>query len=164
MGDIGTKRTPAAARRLTLAFGLVASLLVAACAQTQASGTAGGSVATVGGSATRPASAASASTSMIDALIGNAPCRADSECRVIGVGAQACGGPSGYRAWSAAATDGRRLAAVVERDAEIRRTRMGQDGRNSTCEVKPVPAAICLRAGPESPGRCTLAPNRLPMQ
>jgi len=94
----------------------------------------------------------------IEQLIGDAACSSDSECRVIGVGALACGGPEAYRAWSIAKTDARVLEEAVARDAAIRRREIERAGMQSTCVVKPVPAVRCLLA-PERAGvgRCMLA-------
>ena len=69
-----------------------------------------------------------AAMEQIDALIGDAPCRGDDECRVIGVGAKACGGPDAYRAWSATHTDARLLDSLVARDAAARRAAMERLG------------------------------------
>lgn len=82
----------------------------------------------------------------IEQLIGDAACNNDSECRVIGVGALACGGPEAYRAWSVGQTNARVLEEAVARDAAIRRQQIERAGMLSTCAVKPVPAVRCTRA------------------
>jgi hypothetical protein len=95
----------------------------------------------------------------IEQLIGNAACSTDSECRVIGVGAQACGGPEAYRAWSITQTDARALQDTVARDAAARKEEIERAGMLSTCAIKPVPAVSCMRAQQQaSAGRCALAP------
>ncbi len=93
----------------------------------------------------------------IEQLIGEAACSSDSECRVIGVGALACGGPEAYRAWSIAQTNARVLEEMVARDAAIRRQQIERAGMLSTCAVKPVPAVQCMRAQERTGvGRCVL--------
>ncbi len=93
----------------------------------------------------------------IEQLIGDAACSSDSECRVIGVGALACGGPEAYRAWSTAQTNARTLEEAVARDAAIRRQQIERAGMLSTCAVKPVPAVRCMRSQERAGvGRCML--------
>ena len=58
-----------------------------------------------------PQGSAPPSTSVLS-LIGDAACASDAECRTIGVGARACGGPQSYRAWSTRRTDAAALAAA----------------------------------------------------
>ncbi|MBC8055009.1 MAG: hypothetical protein H7Y61_00350, partial [Rhizobiales bacterium] len=41
----------------------------------------------------------------VRALIGAAGCESDAQCRSIGIGTKACGGPEFYLAWSIAGTD-----------------------------------------------------------
>ena len=113
-------------------------------------------------SSARPVVSATAPTSgiqRIEQLIGNAACSADSECRVIGVGALACGGPEAYRAWSITQTDARALQDAVTRDAAARKEEIERAGMLSNCAIKPVPAVSCVRAQQQaSAGRCALAP------
>ncbi|MDO9354772.1 MAG: hypothetical protein Q7T55_13830, partial [Solirubrobacteraceae bacterium] len=93
----------------------------------------------------------------IDGLIGDAACTNDSECRVIGVGARACGGPEAYRAWSATRTDAVRLEALVAQDAAARRAEIERSGMLSTCDIKRAPTVSCVRPS-QGAGRCTLEP------
>ena len=96
----------------------------------------------------------------IDALIGEAACRRDDDCRVIGVGANACGGPDAYRAWSVNHTDGPLLEALVARDAAARRQAMERLGIASTCAILPVPGVACVApASQAAMGRCALLPS-----
>lgn len=93
----------------------------------------------------------------IEKLIGDAACTSDSECRVIGVGALACGGPEAYRAWSVTRTDTRALEDAAARDAAIRRQEIERAGMLSTCAIKPVPGATCARTTAQGGvGRCVL--------
>ena len=96
----------------------------------------------------------------IEALIGEAACRSDDDCRVIGVGANACGGPDAYRAWSVMQTDTRLLEALVAHDAAARRQQMERMGIASTCAILPVPGVACVgRPDQGAVGRCMLLPS-----
>jgi hypothetical protein len=96
---------------------------------------------------------------LIDRLIGNAACSGHAECRVIGVGALACGGPEAYRAWSVTGTDAGALETAVRRDAAARKAALDRAGLRSTCAVRPVPGVACRRATEAEPvGRCVLLP------
>ena len=112
----------------------------------------------------------------IEALIGAAACRHDADCRVIGIGARACGGPEAYRAWSVLDSDERLLTERVQRDATARRAEMARLGVLSTCAMLPQPRVSCMiGAGTASttatatttttttttaPGRCVLQGGR----
>ena len=86
----------------------------------------------------------------LDALIGPATCSTDTQCRTVAVGAKACGGPSGYRAWSTAGTDAGRLAELAARQSEAGRRELAAEGRLSHCAVVTDPGATCVA------GRCQL--------
>lgn len=105
-----------------------------------------------------PASVASGvSLEQIEDLIGAAACRSDAECRVIGVGAKACGGAQSYRAWSTTATDAQTLQERVDRYTTAHAAELRRSGVRSTCDITPVPAVFC-KADPngDGSGRCTL--------
>jgi len=86
----------------------------------------------------------------LDAQIGDAACDNAQQCRTIAVGHKACGGPAGYRAWSAKQGDGTRLAQLAARQAAEQKTGNAAGGRMSTCAVVSDPGATC------SAGRCVL--------
>ena len=96
-------------------------------------------------------------------MIGAAACADDSECRVIGIGARACGGPDSFAAWSVSKTDAVALQRLVERDADARRKELEARGIMSTCVMLPVPGVRCVRPeGAGGPGgRCTLYESRI---
>lgn len=98
----------------------------------------------------------SKSMRQIDSLIGDASCRNDADCRVIGVGAVACGGPEAYRAWSVWQTDGQALKALVDRDAAARRNALERDDRRSTCAILVMPGVACVPVAAQEFGRCSL--------
>ena len=118
-----------APRRLTgLAAALVSTLLLSAACTANSGSPAPGAP---------PAS--------VQSLIGDAACDDDSQCRTIGVGAKACGGPEAYLAWSTLNTDGEALRRQADREAERRRAEGEKRGEMSTCSVVPNPGAHCAR-------------------
>lgn len=86
----------------------------------------------------------------MQSLIGPAACQADTDCRTLAVGAKACGGPGGYWAWSARGTDGQRLQALAQRQAEAAAADNARSGMLSNCAVVTDPGARCQA------GRCVL--------
>ena len=96
----------------------------------------------------------------IERLIGAAACKDDSQCRTIGVGARACGGPERYLAWSLAQTNSKALQNAAERYSEQRRKEIQKLGLMSTCQVLPVPGVHCEKqpqpAISSLGGRCVL--------
>jgi len=102
----------------------------------------------------------------IDALIGDAACESDAQCRTIGIGAKACGGPETYRAWSVARTDAVALEQAAAQHAAERRREIEARGEMSTCSVLPDPGALCVPNGPSladsrpRAGTCRLRDSR----
>ena len=95
-----------------------------------------------------PACATPPAPVTIDALIGEARCEQQAQCRTIGVGAKPCGGPAAYRAWSTRDTDEKALRRVVEQQAQAQREADAKQGLRSNCAIVPDPGAICAaRAG-----------------
>jgi hypothetical protein len=80
----------------------------------------------------------------INTAIGQAPCTADTQCRTMGVGAKACGGPAAWRAWSTqGGTKGEALQNLADQLATLQRQRQAQSGMVSTCTYLPDPGAVC---------------------
>lgn len=80
----------------------------------------------------------------INTTIGQAPCTADGQCRTIGVGVHACGGPAAWRAWSAQNNPrGETLQSLADQLAALQRQRHAQSGMVSTCRYLPDPGAVC---------------------
>lgn len=75
--------------------------------------------------------------------IGSASCTESVECKTVGVGARACGGPEGYLAYSTSVTASAPLEALAARHAERKRATVSATGRASTCNVIPDPGAVC---------------------
>jgi hypothetical protein len=101
----------------------------------------------------------------VEALIGDAACDSDAQCRTIGVGAKACGGPQAYLAWSSKRTDGAALQQAAERQARAARAAAEASGIMSNCMVTKDPGAFCAAsvgadgaptAGAQPARRCRL--------
>ena len=95
----------------------------------------------------------------LQAVIGDASCQSDSECRSIAAGQRACGGPDIYLAWSTR----RSSVAAIERaaagfNAASRPALPGQAA--SICVFLHDPGAYCQREANavNAPGRCQLRP------
>jgi hypothetical protein len=113
-------------------------------------------VACAGAQALRPDEATLA---RIEPLVATAPCDADDQCRVAGLGSRPCGGPERHVPWSVARTDGRVLAELTERYAEQRRALHEATGRLGTCSILPEPGSRCERPAQGGAGRCVLVPG-----
>jgi len=87
--------------------------------------------------------APSTATANIESLIGDAACDSDAQCRTVGVGAKACGGPQAYLAWSSKRTDGAALQQAAERQARAARAAAEASGIMSNCMVTKDPGAFC---------------------
>jgi hypothetical protein len=102
--------------------------------------------------ATQATAPASAPPGSVEVLIGNAACETDAQCRTIGVGAKACGGPARYVAWSTLRTDEERLRAAAETEAEAQRRTLTASGRVSDCSLEVDPGAYCDASRPSGSG------------
>lgn len=155
--------------KLLAAGSCLAALSFAAAGTATPSGGAGGTSDTATPVVTRAdpshqQSAELAGLGRIEALIGDAACRNSQDCRVIGIGARACGGPEVYRAWSSWRTSEAALQKLVSDDAAARRRQLDEQGMVSTCAIVPTPSVACsLRTGAfnaaAGAGICTLQPT-----
>jgi len=78
------------------------------------------------------------------ALIGEARCTEDSQCRTLPLGATACGGPEGWLAWSTLQTQEEPLASLGKQFAEARRAEIQKQGLLSNCMMQLDPGAQCV--------------------
>ena len=92
----------------------------------------------------------------IDRLTVHRECQHDTECRSIGIGLQACGGPQAYLPWSTRSTDAKALQLAVLRYSEQRRKQIEREGEASTCAMLADPGARCERSAGAASGRCVL--------
>jgi len=97
-----------------------------------------------GASGAAPAIGAPAGTlARIQALVGKAECSDDSQCKVLPIGAKACGGPASYLAWSTATPGSAELPALAERYRAEQQASNTSSGRISTCSIVPEPQVAC---------------------
>ena len=86
----------------------------------------------------------------IRALIGDAACDSDAQCRTIPIGAKACGGPEAYLAWSTKRTDATALREAAAGDGTLPPPARLRPGMRSDCMLVTDPGAYC--APSDSPG------------
>ena len=96
-----------------------------------------------------PADAAALAQQVRDE-IGQAACTSNSQCRTIGVGHRACGGPEAWLAWSTSTSNEAKLKQLVEAHAQARKAEVERSGMMSICAMLPDPGAQCMAQ------RCTL--------
>ena len=82
----------------------------------------------------------------ITALIGDAACDSDSQCKTLAVGAKACGGPEYYLAWSTKRTDAAALREAAKNDVTFTRNMAANRGGASNCVFVSDPGAYCAAA------------------
>ena len=87
----------------------------------------------------------------IKAGIGDAPCSSDTQCRSLGVGEKACGGPEQWWAWSTNSPQAAQLPALAEKLTALAKQRNARSGMASNCLYQPDPGAVCQAR------RCVLA-------
>lgn len=92
----------------------------------------------------RSASATAEAEQRLQALLGDAACTEDAQCRTIGWGAKACGGPQRWVAYSTQRTDAVALEALAKAHAEQQRKEQQRLGIMSTCEYVAGPGARCV--------------------
>lgn len=90
-----------------------------------------------------PAPAKGDTLTRIRALVGTPACSSDAQCHTLALGAKACGGPSGYLAWSSAKTSEAELRALGDTLKEEQRSANAASGMMSNCSFVPDPGAIC---------------------
>ncbi|MED5619340.1 hypothetical protein [Ideonella sp. BN130291] len=133
--------------RCLQAFAVSSLLLAGACTATTAS--------TAAGDASQPAASspagntaagtsAAALLTQLQQAVGTAACKEDAECRTLPVGAKACGGPSGYIAWSATQSDGALLERLAREHAKAESARNARSGMVSNCMMESDPGARCV--------------------
>lgn len=89
----------------------------------------------------------------IEVEIGEAACTSDAQCRTLPIGAQSCGGPESWMAWSVASGRADVVLALADDLAAMQRQRNRRFGILSTCQVVPDPGSLCRER------RCVLRPH-----
>jgi hypothetical protein len=137
-----------------IAFLLLAPLLcgaLSACAAADGGAGARITATPVPIAAPQPAAAQDGDTlTRIRALVGIPSCSADAQCKTLALGAQPCGGPEGYLAFSSTRTPEADLRALADVYRSERHAANSRSGMMSDCRVRPEPGTVC-RAG-----ACTL--------
>lgn len=76
-------------------------------------------------------------------LAADKSCQQDQECKVMGIGSKACGGPEQFMVYSETVTDGKMLAITSERYAKLKKEQQSRLGMMSTCQQLATPIASC---------------------
>jgi len=76
-------------------------------------------------------------------------CSSSDECRSVPVGGKACGGPTGYRAYSTKGADPQTVEALAREEHEAAMAEARASGRVSNCMILADPGAACVQ------GKCT---------
>lgn len=84
----------------------------------------------------------------IDALVGEARCESEADCRYIGLGAKPCGGPWEYLVYSVAQTDSAQLSEKVKEYNAFEAGMNQKYGYVSDCALPAEPVVGCVE------GRC----------
>ena len=82
--------------------------------------------------------------------IGPAACTADTDCRVLPMGALACGGPSQYVPYSIRATDEGALARLSTEHQALTAQQLAARSAVGTCVALSKPTAYCELSAPLS--------------
>jgi len=94
----------------------------------------------------------------IRALIGDAACDDDAQCRTIAIGTKACGGPEYYLAWSTKRTDPIALVNAANETVAPPGARRSQ--LRSNCMVVTDPGAFCAPGATGGSRVCRLRNTR----
>jgi len=99
--------------------------------------------------AATPASTAAGSDlasveAQLDGVLAKASaCTADAECRSVAVGAKACGGPTGYRAYSGKSASPDSVEALAQHERELAAAQAKASHQVSPCFMLADPGARC---------------------
>jgi len=76
-------------------------------------------------------------------LASAAACTVDAECHSVAVGAKACGGPTGYRAYSSKTVSSASVDALAQRQRDLAAQAARESHQVSTCYMLADPGAHC---------------------
>ena len=93
----------------------------------------------------------------LDTTLANASaCTVDTECHSVAVGAKACGGPTGYRAYSSKTVSSASVDAMAQQERDLAAQAARASHQVSTCYMLGDPGAHCEKnkcaTGPAGPG------------
>ena len=84
--------------------------------------------------------------SQLDTTLNQAAaCTADTECRTVAVGAKACGGPTGYRAYSSKTISPDSVEALAQHERELAAAQARASHQVSPCFMLADPGARCVQ-------------------
>jgi hypothetical protein len=99
---------------------------------------------TAAAAASEPAGDLTAANAQLEATLNKASaCTSDSECRSVAVGAKACGGPTGYRAYSTKTVSAASVEALAQRQREQAAAAARASHQVSPCFMLADPGAHC---------------------
>lgn len=90
----------------------------------------------------------------ITALIGEAACESDDQCKITAFGSKPCGGPAGYRVYSSLDTDTALLETRVNEYNRLAVQYNRETNALSDCSMVVAPMAFCAT------GQCKTGTNR----
>jgi hypothetical protein len=76
-------------------------------------------------------------------LAGASACTADTECHSVAIGAKACGGPTGYRAYSSRTVSSASVDTLAQQERELAAQAARESHEVSTCFMLADPGARC---------------------
>ena len=76
-------------------------------------------------------------------LTADKTCEQDQQCKVMGIGSKACGGPEQFIVYSEQETDSKMLAITSERYAKLKQEQQSRLGMMGTCQQLVSPIASC---------------------
>jgi hypothetical protein len=80
----------------------------------------------------------------IETFAKNKACSGGDNCRVVGIGAKPCGGPTEYLIYSLTNTDEKQLTAKVNEYNSLSKAYNEKNPRFSDCKVEPAPTIDCI--------------------
>ncbi len=85
-----------------------------------------------------------AADAQLDSTLGGASaCTVDTECHSVAVGAKACGGPTGYRAYSSKTVSTASVDALAQHERDLAAQAARESHQVSTCFMLADPGARC---------------------
>ena len=97
----------------------------------------------VGAAANTSSDLASVDAQLDTTLAKASACTADTECHSVAIGAKACGGPTGYRAYSSKTVSTASVDALAQRERDLAAQAARESHQVSTCFMLADPGAHC---------------------
>lgn len=97
----------------------------------------------VGATANTSSDLASVDAQLETTLSNASACTIDTECHSVAIGAKACGGPTGYRAYSSKGVSTASVEALAQHERELAAQAARESHQVSTCFMLADPGARC---------------------